>query len=73
MNNVVKLTKSAKDSDLGLLREELKKGADINCEGSFLLLNSVIFAIITQKSEQFPVIFQSGKCSDYYLNGACHH
>jgi len=57
MNDVVKLTKSAKNSDLGLLREELKKGADINCEGSFLLLNSVVFGnnFLNEKYIQFLI------------------
>ena len=56
MNNVVKLIKSAKDGNLGLLKEELKKGADINCEGSFLLLNSVIFGnFINEEYIQFLI------------------
>jgi ankyrin repeat protein len=60
MNNVVKLTKSAKDSDLGLLREELKKGADINCEGSFLLLNSVIFGNSFINEEYIQFLIKNG-------------
>ena len=56
MNDVVKLTKSAKDSDFRLLKEELKKGADINSEGSFLLLNSIIFGnFINEEYIQFLI------------------